>query len=74
MKSEIKEKGSVLRKEYPWIAAHKDEHGLIVLFIKKDTGICLHNSINTHNPIGELENDWSELEFDIFTGTIILSN
>ena len=60
MKSEVIEIDVKRKKDYPVLKI--SENGTIVLFIKKDEGVCLSN-INNYN-IGDFSSVWVEEDFD----------
>lgn len=57
---------------YPFIGK-SEEHGIIVLFSRKDCGIVLDSGRSKY-PIGEYTEDWDDSTFRRFQGTIELSN
>jgi len=71
MKIEVTIKKANALPTYPYLGIRKDV-GLIVLFIKAETGVVIRGTI--HNNVGEYSNDWHETKFTPFEGTITLSN
>ena len=60
-----------LENKYPYLGIN-DNNGLIILFTGKETGIIVNN--NTDYYIGHYSNIWTENEFKVFKGNVILSN
>ena len=51
----------------------KPKSGLVVLFTSQDTGTCIIPG-ETACKIGEIGNDWDEVNFVIYRGEITLKN
>lgn len=68
MKVEVKE--AAQERKYPYLGRFRN--GAIVLFIDKKTGVCLVDG--ELNPLGEFSDAWAEREFDVFIGSVTLSN
>ena len=72
MKIEVTIKKANALPTYPYLGIRKDV-GLIVLFIKAESGVCL-NKGTTGSTDGEYCTTWAERLFTPFNGTVTLSN
>ena len=74
MKIEIKFDVEVKKPDYPYIGYFKTTENVeyIVLFTSKDTGTLLNK--NKYSDAGYYGNNWGEVTFKPFQGSITLSN
>lgn len=56
--------------EYPCLKI--SNKGNIVLFIGREAGTCIHTA--AFHEVGEYRGNWEESNFELFNGTVSLSN
>lgn len=72
MKVTVKQVGKEVKRNYPYIGEHST--GLIVLFSNPNAGTVLRDSIANKHPVGTFREIWTEEDYDLFEGEVILSN
>ncbi len=75
MKIEISEQLKQTKREYPYIGVIKNydcSSRVYVLFISPQRGVCLDRGSSV-NMVGALCDTWAEPEFEVFQGTITIT-
>ena len=79
MKSTINEQNTKTKSEYPCLKQIEIDGKLnVVLFLSKDTGICIYTEYQHYRLfeglLGNKKEHWCESQFTPFNGTVTLSN
>lgn len=59
---------------YPVLKILKNSGGVIVMFIAPNKGIAVWSDNLKINEIGRYQEDWLENRFDVYNGSVTLSN
>jgi hypothetical protein len=73
MKTELNEVPAKTEPSYPYLKINRNT-GCVVLFTEKDKGTCVYQSPTSTGELGDHLSCWEERNFELFNGTITLSN
>lgn len=60
------------KKKYPYLGCYSSKPELIVLFTGPKTGTYVGS--NLAYPVGEYKTTWSEDDYDVYSGPVVLEN
>ena len=73
MKTELNEVPAKTEPPYPYLKINRNT-GVVVLFTERNKGTCVYQTPKGSDEVGDHLVCWEERNFELFNGTITLSN